>query len=91
VPPYTQLAYAGYIDAWTLRPGDPPGLTCCQAANLLNPESILYERIDVTFISEGPVGKVKVNVTGNDEANKTPSGLWPSDHAGLVTRLEFAP
>lgn len=90
VPPYLQLAYAGYADAWTLRPGDPPGLTCCQAADLLNPDSVLYERIDVTFSSEEPVGKVKVNVTGNDEADKTPSGLWPSDHAGVVTRLEFA-
>lgn len=89
VPPYTQFANAGYIDAWLLRPGNPPGLTCCQDPDLLNPDSILYERVDVTFLSELPVGMVKVNVTGNDEEDKTFSGLWPSDHAGIVTRLEF--
>ena len=36
VPPYRQLARAGYLDAWELRPGNAPGLTCCQAADLLN-------------------------------------------------------
>ncbi len=91
VPPYMQFVDAGYTDAWTLRPGKPPGFTCCQAENLLNPDSLLNERIDVTFCSELPVGMVKVNVVGNEETDKTPSGLWPSDHAGVVTRLQFAP
>lgn len=90
VPPYMQLAGAGYTDAWTLRPGDPPGLTCCQAEDLLNLDSILADRRDVTFSSEVPYGMVKVNLVGNDEADKTASGLWPSDHAGVVTRMEFA-
>jgi hypothetical protein len=88
VPPYKQLE-AIYTDAWTLRPGDPPGFTCCQAEDLLNLDSLLVDRRDVTFTSELPVGMVKVNVVGNDETDKTPSGLWPSDHAGVVTRLEF--
>jgi len=91
VPPYRQLVWAEYIDTWTLRPGKPPGFTCCQAADLLNLDSILEERIDVIFSSELPDGKVKANVVGNNEADKTPSGLWPSDHAGAVTRLKFAP
>ena len=87
VPPYTQLGGGGYIDTWNLRPGNPPGVTCCQAENLLNLDSLLSERIDVIFMNGMPGGKVKVNVTGNDESDKTPSGLWPSDHAGVVTRL----
>jgi hypothetical protein len=91
VPPYEQFVDAGYIDAWTLRPGKPPGLTCCQDPDLLNPDSNLYERVDVTFLSDEPLGRVMANDVGNDEADKTPSGLWPSDHAGVVTRLEFAP
>lgn len=90
VPPYMQLADAGYTDAWTLRPGNPPGFTCCQAENLLNLDSLLVDRRDVTFTSEMPLGMVKVNLVGNEETDKTPSGLWPSDHAGVVTRLEFA-
>ena len=91
VPPYMQFVQAEYIDTWTLRPGKPPGFTCCQAADLLNLDSILEERIDVIFSGELPDGKVKANVVGNDEADKTPSGLWPSDHAGVVTRLKFTP
>ncbi len=89
-PPYMQFVFAGYIDAWTLRPGDSPGFTCCQAVNLLNLESILSDRRDVTFSREMPYGMVKVNLTGNEETDKTPSGLWPSDHAGVVTRMQFA-
>ncbi len=90
IPPYKQLVDAGYVDAWTLRPGNPPGFTCCQAENLLNLESTLTERLDMTFSREMPFGRVKVNLVGNEETNKTPSGLWPSDHAGVVTRLDFA-
>jgi hypothetical protein len=91
VPPYMQFVLAGYVDAWTLRPGNPSGFTCCQAENLLNQESILSDRRDVAFSREMPYGMVKVNLTGNDETDKTPSGLWPSDHAGVVTRMQFAP
>ena len=91
IPPYMQLVQAGYVDTWTLRPGNPPGFTCCQAPDLLNLDSFLEERIDVIFSSELPDGKVKVNVVGNSEEDKTPSGLWPSDHAGVVARLEFTP
>ncbi len=90
VPPYMQFVLAGYVDAWTLRPGNPAGFTCCQAENLLNPESILSDRRDVTFSREMPYGMVKVNLVGNEETDKTPSGLWPSDHAGVVTRMQFA-
>lgn len=89
--PYMQLEFAGYFDVWTLRPGKPKGFTCCQAEDLLNPESILYERVDMIFCSELPINKIKANLVGDDEAYKTPSGLWPSDHAGVVAQMEFAP
>ncbi len=91
VPPYMQFVRAGYVDAWTLRPGNPSGFTCCQAENLLNQESILSDRRDVAFSREMPYDIVKVNLVGNEERDKTPSGLWPSDHAGVVTRMQFAP
>ena len=90
VPPYIQLVSAAYLDTWTLRPGNPKAYTCCQAEDLLNPESILYERIDVIFTSMEPE-RVKANVVGNDEDDHLPSGLWPSDHAGVVARMEVAP
>jgi len=97
-PPYRQFSEgenfygaslgAGYWDAWTLRPGRPPGLSCCQDADLLNPWSALYERIDLVFSRDLPAG-VKANQVGNSPGDRTPSGLWPSDHAGLVVRYTF--
>ena len=77
-----------YTDIWTLRPGKPPGFTCCEAADLSNGESMLYERIDVIF-SLIPPERVKANVLNNNPEDKTPSGLWPSDHATVVGRLFY--
>jgi len=95
-PPYQQLANGTdlfnfpislpYTDIWTLRPGKPKGYTCCEAADLSNGESELYERIDVIFSLIPPAG-VKANVLNNNPEDKTPSGLWPSDHATVVGRL----
>lgn len=86
-PPYMQFESAGYVDAWTLRPGKPKGFTCCFEEDLSMPAD-LYERIDVIFSYETP-NRVKANVLGNDEADQTDSGLWPSDHAGVAARIEF--
>ena len=53
VPPCAQLA-AAFTDAWLLRPGRPPGFTCCERSNLSNPESMLFKRVDVVFTSGVP-------------------------------------
>ncbi len=91
VPPYAQLIAAGYADAWLLRPGHSPGLTCCQLEDLSSPTSVLAERVDLIFSRETPL-EVKANVIGNETADMTvPSQLWPSDHAGVVATLDFAP
>jgi len=97
-PPYQQLANGTdllgfplsfpYTDTWTLRPGKPPGFTCCQAADLSNAKSMLYERIDVIFALMPPT-RVKANVLNNNPKDKTPTGLWPSDHASVVGRLFY--
>jgi hypothetical protein len=97
-PPYLQLANGTdlfgnplsfpYTDIWTLRPGKPPGFTCCEAADLSNAESMHDERIDVIFSLIPPV-RVKANVLNNNPEDKTPSGLWPSDHATVVGRLFY--
>jgi hypothetical protein len=98
-PPYMQLYdgtdlfgaplfVTGLTDIWTLRPGKPKGNTCCEAADLSNPDSQHDERIDVIFSLNEP-SRVKVNVLNNDPVDQTPSGLWPSDHATVVGRLWF--
>ena len=84
--PYMQLSQNN-DDIWTLRPGNPKGYTCCYAEDL-SLAADLYERIDVIFINELPA-QVHANIVGNDEADQTPSGLWPSDHAGVAARMVF--
>ncbi|MDX1374624.1 MAG: hypothetical protein R3357_03610 [Burkholderiales bacterium] len=92
VPPYLQFAGAGFTDAWTRRPGKVSGVTCCQAANLANHKSALYERIDLIWSRETPAKVKQARVVGADVSDKTPpagQGIWPSDHGGVVAELQF--
>ena len=68
--------------------GADPGYTCCQAQNLLNTTSSLDQRIDLV-LSRGGVGVDDIHLIGDSESDRTPSGLWPSDHAGVVATLEI--
>ena len=87
VTPYEQLS-AAFTDTWTLRPGKPDGFTCCEAADLLNGPSAHDRRIDIVFADPAPT-KVKANVMDAKSADKTLSGLWPSDHASVITELTY--
>jgi endonuclease/exonuclease/phosphatase family metal-dependent hydrolase len=97
-PTYQQVRAAGFDDAWALaNPGETSrGLTCCNASDLRNPEPELTQRIDFVFLRASELkqgdgiypGFVDVQIVGDDPAGRTnPSGLWPSDHAGLVANL----
>jgi hypothetical protein len=33
--------------------------------------------------------KVKATVIGDELQDRTESGLWPSDHAGVVAKIQF--
>ena len=77
-----------FVDAWPAAGGDPEaGLTCGQAADLTNATSDLRERIDYVFVRDARVTDCRV--VGHRPEDRTPRGLWPSDHAGVVARLEF--
>jgi endonuclease/exonuclease/phosphatase family metal-dependent hydrolase len=92
VTPYHQFVSAGFTDIWELRPGNPPGDTCCQAEDLSNRRSILDQRIDMIFSLEVPTKVKQVRVVGDKASDKTPPPgprLWPSDHAGLTGELQF--
>jgi hypothetical protein len=97
-PTYGMLMDAGFQDAWrTAHPGRPfRGYTCCQAPELDNPVSELGQRIDFVLLraAQGPPGLhrlpggVSAEIVGDKSWNRTsPSGLWPSDHAGLLVEL----
>lgn len=85
---YNNLLAAGFTDAWTATRGRKTGFTCCQAADLRNPTSTLSQRIDYVLI-RGKVTALKATLVGHKQADGTPSGLWPSDHAGVKSTLKL--
>jgi endonuclease/exonuclease/phosphatase family metal-dependent hydrolase len=93
VPPYAVFTSSGFTDTWTLRPHDSPGLTCCQAEDLMNRQPALYERIDMIFSLSWPSHVLDMKLLGNTMGDKTRppghGGLWPSDHAALAAKLKF--
>ena len=87
-PTYQAVINAGFSDAWQRKRAPDPGFTCCQAPNLLNAVSLLNHRIDL-ILFRGAFGIADVNLIGNQPADRTSSGLWPSDHSGLVATLRI--
>ena len=99
-PTYDRLLADGFVDTWTRAAGArSEGFTCCQDSSLRNTVSMLDERIDFVLVRQDPgfdpgprfEGVTRAERIGAEQADRTPSGLWPSDHAGLVADLVFAP
>jgi endonuclease/exonuclease/phosphatase family metal-dependent hydrolase len=99
-PTYETLVAAGFQDAWKLdHPGrSPSSFTCCQDKLLMNEESALAERIDFVLVRSADrqggefriPGSIHVEMVGGDEMDRTsPTGLWPSDHAGLLAGFQI--
>ena len=96
---YGEITAAGFDDAWALaNSGETSGgLTCCHESDLKNPDPTFDQRIDFVFLRASNLkgqgtrifpGLVDVEIVGADPSIRTtPSGLWPSDHAGLVVYL----
>jgi endonuclease/exonuclease/phosphatase family metal-dependent hydrolase len=92
-PAYGMMSGSGYMDLWALRQGPfDDGFTCCQDEYLRNGESMLHERVDLVLTrlpSGGELMPIQSEVTGDRDNEKSVSGLWPSDHAGIVATLKF--
>lgn len=91
---YGQLQNAGFADLWTHRSIDDndPGYTCCHSETLMDPTSTFSSRIDLVWTRLGDnaeFGLVEAEVTGDDPTLRTPSGLWPSDHGGVVATFDY--
>jgi endonuclease/exonuclease/phosphatase family metal-dependent hydrolase len=84
---YTKLKNAGFIDAWTIK-GKGIGFTCCQADDLLNQDSSLTKRTDLVMF-RGDFKVKNIGLVGDSPNDRTISGLWPSDHAGVVATLKL--
>jgi endonuclease/exonuclease/phosphatase family metal-dependent hydrolase len=84
---YDSLIGTGLVDAWNLI-GLGTGFTCCQAPHLDNFPSLLNQRLDFVFLRGQWAALEAVNAGQNPE-HRTPSLLWPSDHAGLIVKLKL--
>lgn len=88
---YELMVDNGYTDIWT-QFGGRPGDTCCQATDLMNFKSTLFKRVDLIFVRPSVDTQFLPSpawLTGDRQSDKTASGLWPSDHAGVATMLKL--
>jgi len=90
--PYMIFAGANLYDGWLLRPGNAPGVSCCQLEDLSNHKSLLTRRIDLILSREMPRKVKDARLLGDVMADKTwppGRGLWPSDHAAVAADLQY--
>lgn len=95
---YDDLLAAGFADSWLQGPSRGPGYTSNQAADLMNAESELFHRIDFVLFRNDVTrrtgripGVVYAERLGEALEDRTATGLWPSDHAGVWVRLTLPP
>jgi hypothetical protein len=99
---YGDLLDGGFIDLWEVAQPpnrDPLGLTCCHDKSLMGDQPF-YQRIDFVLMrSSGSQndkwaqmrGQFRAEIVGEEAADRTGGGLWPSDHAGLWGSLRLPP
>lgn len=86
---YGNIVAAGFLDAWAeTMPGDP-GYTCCHSDDLMSAAGDLNSRIDIIFFGGTDMDATEAEIVGEAEAEKTLGGLWPSDHAGVLSTVTF--
>ena len=86
---YQMLLAAEYVDTWQLD-SHGTGYTCCQAPTLQNEASEHRKRIDQIFVRNLEIPtQILTDTIGDTSSERLPSGLWPSDHAGVVAHLAF--
>ena len=61
--------------------------SCCYDS-LFDPAAVFDHTVDHVLTKPGLVTR-RARVTGDDPEQRTPSGLWPSDHGGVVSTLRL--
>jgi endonuclease/exonuclease/phosphatase family metal-dependent hydrolase len=89
--PYGTFTSGGYNDAWRTVHGPGDGFTAQQDPDLRNLPSKLDHRIDYVFYQPKRLSAVVAKVIGDRVNQRTPNGLWPSDHAGVAVSLHLRP
>ena len=78
---------SGFHDVWS-EVGEDSGFTCCQAPDLLNAVSRSNERIDYILFKNG-WKPIEAELVGECRSDRTKTGLWPSDHTGVSSKLDL--
>ena len=61
--------------------------SCCYS-NLFDPAGLFDHTVDHVLSKPG-LSTVKASITGSSAAERTSSGLWPSDHGGVVSTVRL--
>jgi hypothetical protein len=79
---------AGFIDAWTAANPFVPGYTK-ELFPLTSPSAVMTMRGDYVMV-RGRFGVQAAVLVGEELGDRTATGLWPSNHCGVVARLQLA-
>jgi endonuclease/exonuclease/phosphatase family metal-dependent hydrolase len=77
----------GFIDAWKARHPHSPGYTWGEQPDPQSPQVNLTERIDFIFV-HGHAGVLSAKEVGFHTGDRI-GGVWPSDHAAVVSTVQF--
>lgn len=80
-----QLAFAALLGFGMTDNG---AVQSCCYSDLFDPTQVFDHTVD-HVLTKPALETKNAFVTGNDPAERTPSGLWPSDHGGVVSTLEL--
>ena len=93
-PAYNIIAIAGFADAWvTLHPNDSGFTWPLHCEDPFTPFTTPNQRLDLVLFRNGQtdLDALMTDLIGNTPSDLTPSGLWPSDHAGLSAAFGLEP
>lgn len=91
-PAYHLLINANFLDLWsTVHPGNPGFTWPLHGEDPSTASSSPSQRIDMILTRGEKVSDRSAVLTGNTQSALTPSGLWPSDHAGVVGTFTLLP
>jgi endonuclease/exonuclease/phosphatase family metal-dependent hydrolase len=80
-----QLAFSALLE---FGMKDNGAVQSCCYSDLFDPNEVFDHTVDHVLTKPG-LKTHKAYVTGNDPSQRTPSGLWPSDHGGVVSTLNM--
>jgi endonuclease/exonuclease/phosphatase family metal-dependent hydrolase len=90
---YGIMLAAGFVDGWVEAMDGTPGFTAGQTDDLNNVPSLIDHTVDyVMHDQDGVVDAVtgSGDIVGEELDDRTATGLWPSDHAGVALTVGFA-